>query len=36
MLDAALAKDVEMACGLLKQHYEKTTESVLRHELLKG
>jgi DNA-binding GntR family transcriptional regulator len=36
MLDAALAKNVEMACGLLREHYEKTTESVLRHELLKG
>lgn len=36
LLDAALAKDVQRACNLLREHYETTTQSVLHHELLKG
>ncbi|MDE1169279.1 MAG: FCD domain-containing protein [Pseudomonas sp.] len=34
MLHAALNKDVERACQLLRDHYETTTQAVLNHELL--
>lgn len=36
LLEAALAKDVERACGLLAAHYETTAQNVLNHELLRG
>ncbi|MCY1283292.1 HTH-type transcriptional repressor RspR [compost metagenome] len=34
LLDAALARDAEKACALLTEHYETTTQNVMRHEQL--
>lgn len=34
LLEAALARDSDAACAILTQHYETTTQNVLKHELL--
>ncbi|RUT42396.1 FCD domain-containing protein [Pseudomonas sp. PAMC 29040] len=34
LMEAALAKDIDMACELLSCHYQTTTDSVLKHALL--
>ena len=34
ILEAALARDIDRACGLLTEHYEATTRVVLAHEAL--
>jgi len=34
LMDAALAKDIDKACELLSNHYQSTTDSVLKHALL--
>jgi GntR family transcriptional regulator, carbon starvation induced regulator len=34
LMDAALAKDIDKACELLANHYQTTTDAVLKHALL--